>query len=527
MKNFQKRKDGSILNHPIMRFLPLIPRPRELQINHETFALSRATTIHSESDLARNAIDWFVHALYRQSGVMLAQNQGQAAQINLIAQAGLAPESYNLSVAPGGIEVRARDASGFFYALVTLLQTVPFDAATAPGEWDLPALEIADGPRFGWRGLMLDSARHFQPVAWIKKFIDAMALHKFNRLHWHLVDDQGWRIEIEKYPALTSVSAWRKQSRVGHEIGAAEGAFDGRPHGGFYTKAELREVVAYARARGVTIVPEIEMPGHASSVVAAYPRLACADGPFEVETRWGVFEDVYCAGNDETIGFLEDVLDEVLEIFPSEFIHVGGDECPKTRWKACPKCQARIQNEGLKDEDELQSWVIRHFDEFLAARGRRLIGWDEILEGGLAPRAAVMSWRSEAGGIEAAELGHDVVMAPNQSTYFDSYQSADSAAEPLAIGGCLTLRDAYCYEPLPAALDAHAARVLGAQGQLWTEYMPDTVHLEYMAFPRACALAERLWSARESRDFADFEARLRGHLRLLDRLDVNYRALEN
>ena len=374
---------------------------------------------------------------------------------------------------------------------------------------------------------MLDSARHFQPVAWIEKFIDAMALHKFNVLHWHLADDQGWRIEIERYPALTSVSAWRAQSRVGHEIGAAPDAFDGRPHGGFYSQTELRDMVEYARQRGVTIVPEIEMPGHASAVLAAYPELACADGPFKVEARWGIFDDVYCAGNDETLRFLENILDEVMAIFPSQFIHIGGDECYKTRWKECPKCQARIQNENLADEDELQSWFVRHFDEYLNARGRRLIGWDEILEGGLARHAAVMSWRGEAGGIAAARAGHDVVMAPHGSTYFDAYQSADRDGEPLAIGGCLSLEAVYSYEPIPAQLDAATAtHVLGAQAQLWSEYLPDTFHLEYMAFPRACALAERLWSASATHDFADFESRLRHHLRLLNRLNVNYRALD-
>ena len=281
------------------------------------------------------------------------------------------------------------------------------------------------------------------------------------------------------------------------------------------------------RARGITVLPEIEMPGHATSVIAAFPELSCAGGPFEVTPQWGIFDDVYCAGNDAVFEFLENVLAEVLEIFPSEFIHIGGDECHKTRWKECPKCQARIKAEGLADEDELQSWFVRHFDRFLTQRGRRLIGWDEILEGGLAGNAAVMSWRSEAGGIAAAKIGHDVVMAPHQQTYLDKCQSADSASEPLSIGGCLSLQDVYNYEPIPAAMnEAEAAHVLGGQGQLWAEYFPDTVHLEYMAFPRACALAEVLWSASEKRDFADFEARLKGHLRLLDRMGVNYRALK-
>lgn len=509
-----------------MQSFTMIPQPAQLQRSDGYFALSHTVTVHGDSNLARNAIDWFVQTFYQQSGVKLGQSD--SAQINLREQSDIAPESYALGIAPDGIEIRASDANGYLYGMVSLLQTIPFDSPSNSGEWALPALEIYDEPRFGWRGLMIDSVRHFQSVCWIKKFINAMALHKFNRLHWHLVDDQGWRVEIEKYPLLTSVSAWRAQSRVGHEDAGGPDDFDGRPHGGFYSKAELREVVAYALARGITVVPEIEMPGHATSVIAAYPALSCAGGTFEVTPRWGIFDDVYCAGSDETIRFLEGVLDEVLEIFPSEFIHIGGDECPKTRWKECPKCQARIESEGLKDEDELQSWLVRHFDKFLTERGRRLIGWDEILEGGLAPHAAVMSWRSEAGGIAAAKIGHDVVMAPHQHTYFDQYQCSDSANEPLAIGGCLSLQNVFDYEPVPAELNAdQAVHVLGGQGQLWSEYLPNTVHLEYMAFPRACALAERLWSAQENRDFADFEARLRGHLKLLDRLGINYRALKH
>ena len=506
----------------------ILPRPQNIISAAEFFTLSQTTPIVSRCELATDAQFWFIDALYRQSGVTLEVSTSDAPNaITLREDKALAPESYALTIAPDGIEITASDASGFLYGLVTLLQIIPFTQPSAPATWLLPALRIEDAPRFDWRGVMLDSARHFQPVSWIKNFIDALALHKLNVLHWHLADDQGWRIEILKYPQLTSVSAWRAQSRVGHEIGAAPDAFDGKPHGGFYSQAELREIVDYARARGITIVPEIEMPGHASAVLAAFPQLACADGPFEVEKQWGVFDDVYCAGNDETFEFLEKVMDEVLAIFPSQFIHIGGDECPKTRWKECPKCQARIGSENLKGEDELQSWFVRHFDKFLSARGRRLIGWDEILEGGLASGAAVMSWRSEAGGIEAARAGHDVVMAPNQTTYLDAYQAEDRMGEPLAIGGFISLQQLYCYEPVPAALGAdEAARVLGAQAQLWTEYMPSPQQVEYMAFPRACALAERLWSAPDRRDFGDFEARLREHLRLLDRMGINYRALD-
>ena len=508
-----------------MSSFPLVPRPLQLETGSGFFSLDAQTSLISFVDEAQNAVQWFRDALYQLSGVTLSSTSETASSTNEIRlQLGeMKPESYALTIAPDGLEIRASDANGFLYALVSLLQLVPLDSPVAPGKWELSALSIEDAPRFGWRGLMLDSVRHFQPVCWVKHFVDAMALHKFNTFHWHLTDDQGWRVEIKKHPALTSISAWRKTTRVGHENQGGEDDFDGRAHGGFYSQAELREVVEYARVRGITVVPEIEMPGHATAVLAAYPQLSCAGGPFEVSPQWGIFDDVFCAGNDDVFRFLEDVLEEVLEIFPSPFIHVGGDECHKTRWKECPKCQARIVDEKLSDENELQSWFVRHFDEWLCERGRRLIGWDEILEGGLAPGAAVMSWRGEEGGIAAARAGHDVVMAPHRSTYFDYYQGPRDL-EPLAIGGDLPIERVYAYQPIPEALsDEESRHVLGGQGQLWTEYMPHEKHVEYMAFPRACALAEALWSD-ENRDFEEFAARLKGHARLLDRMGIGGRS---
>jgi len=505
----------------------LIPRPLQLEVGTGQFRLSRDTTISGDTELARDAIEWFQNALFQQSGVRLSGESKGSGGITLQRQSDLESENYVVFLRPEGVKIRAGDASGFFYGLVSLLQCVPFESPVAPGQWLIPEMTLRDAPRFGWRGLMLDSARHFQPLAWVKRFIDVMALFKFNVLHWHLTDDQGWRIESDKYPALTSTSAWRRQSRVGHELRGGPDDFDGRPHGGFYSKAELREVVAYAAARGISVVPEIEMPGHATAVLAAFPELSCAGGAFEVTPQWGIFDDVFCAGNDEVLGFLEDVLEEVLEIFPSKFIHVGGDECHKARWKACPKCQNRIRSENLKDEDELQSWFVRHFDRFLGERGRRLLGWDEILEGGLAQNVAVMSWRGEDGGIAAARAGHDVIMAPHEQTYFDYYQAADRETEPLSIGGHLPLEKVFAYEPIPAGLSEDEARhVLGGQGQLWTEYLPRTENIEYMAFPRACALSEVLWSAANSRDFEEFSARLGIQLRLLDRMNVNYKPLD-
>jgi hexosaminidase len=360
------------------------------------------------------------------------------------------------------------------------------------------------------------------PVEFVKKYIDLLAIHKMNRFHWHLTEDQGWRIEIMKYPKLAEISAWRDESLIGHASEKPR-QFDGKPHGGFYTQDEIREVVAYAAERYITVVPEIEMPGHSQAALAAYPELSCTGGPFKVQTMWGIHEDVYCAGNEKTFEFLENVLAEVLELFPGEYIHVGGDECPKDRWEKCPKCQSRIKSEGLEDENELQSYFIKRMEKFLNAHDRRLIGWDEILEGGLAPNATVMSWRGEEGGIKAAKAGHDVVMAPTSHTYFDYYQ-ADPENEPLAIGGMLPIETVYSYDPVPAELnEEQITHILGVQAQVWTEYIPTPEKAEYMAYPRACALAEIAWTPADQKDYERFSRSLARHLKRLDMLDVNYR----
>jgi hexosaminidase len=393
--------------------------------------------------------------------------------------------------------------------------------------WNIRSVEIEDYPRFGWRGAMLDVARHFMPKEFVLKFIDLIALHKLNVLHLHLTDDQGWRLEIKRYPRLTEVGAWRKETLVGkYQRDAAAETYDGKPHGGFYTQADVREIVAYANARGVHIVPEIEMPGHGQAAIAAYPELGNTGQQLPVRTRWGICENVFNV-EESTIQFLQNVLAEVLDLFPSPFIHIGGDEAPKTQWKASPAAQTRMRELGLQNEDELQSYFVRRMDAFLNSRGRRLVGWDEILEGGLAPNATVMSWRGEDGGIVAAKAGHDVVMAPNRHTYLDYYQSEDRTTEPLAIGGYIPLAKVYDYEPIPAALSAEEAQhVLGAQGQLWTEYMPTPKQVEYMAFPRLCALAEVLWTPAAAKEYAGFMARLPTHLQRLRILDVNFRQPE-
>jgi len=397
------------------------------------------------------------------------------------------------------------------------------DSAAPPARWVIPAVEIDDAPRFRYRGILLDVARWFYPPEFIEKLIDLLALYKLNTLHLHLTDDQGWRLEIKRYPRLTQVGAWRKETIVGQHFDPYVG--DGTPHGGFYTQEQMRELVAYAAVRHVTIIPEIEMPGHARAALAAYPELSCTGGPFEVSTRWGVHEDIFCPG-EQTFAFLEDVLSEVMQLFPSEYIHIGGDEVPKLEWKDSPVAQAVIRREGLGNEEGLQGYFVRRIEGFLRAHGRRLIGWDETLEGGLAPEATVMSWRGVEGGIEAARQGHDVIMTPANRTYFDYYQG-DPAAEPLAIGGFLPLDSVYAFEPVPGELaPEQAAHVLGAQGNLWTEYIPTPARAEYMMLPRMLALAEVLWSTKETRNWNRFVGRLPAQFARLDVLGAEYRVPE-
>jgi hexosaminidase len=408
--------------------------------------------------------------------------------------------------------------AGLFYGVQTLRQLIP--ARGPAGRRAIPAVTVVDRPRFRYRGMHLDVARHVFPVRFIERYIDLLARYKLNVFHWHLTDDQGWRIEIRKYPRLTEVGAWRRETVREKNLEPYIG--DGIPYGGFYTQAQVREIVSYARRRHVTVIPEIELPGHAQAALAAYPELACTPGPFEVRTTWGVDEDVFCP-TERTFAFLEDVLTEVLALFPSPYIHIGGDEVPKIRWEESAEAQAVMRREGLKDEHELQSWFIRRIERFLTARGRRLIGWDEILEGGLAPQATVMSWRGTAGGVAAAQQGHDAVMTPGSHLYFDYYQG-DPAFEPLAIGGLTPLEKVYAYEPIPDTLTpAEAGHILGAQANVWTEYLKTPAQVEYMALPRMLALAEVVWSPREARDWAGFARRLSPELSRLDRLGVNYR----
>ncbi|MDH3495346.1 MAG: family 20 glycosylhydrolase [Gemmatimonadota bacterium] len=504
----------------------IVPAPATLtrRAGALTFAAITAVTVpdtgHAElRALARMLADELSAPAARTVPVRAADAlAGGTVTIALMLDTALAldPEGYRLTVGPEGARLVAPSPAGLFYGIQTVRQLLP------PGEPGaaLPALEIEDWPRFRYRGMHLDVGRHLFPVAFIKKYIDLMAMYKMNTFHWHLTEDQGWRIEIRKYPRLTTVGAWRQETIREKNFSPYVG--DGTPYGGFYTQAQVREIVTYARARYITIVPEIEMPGHSKAALAAYPELACTPGPFRVATVWGVHEDIYCP-SDATFAFLEDVLTEVMDLFPGQYIHIGGDEAPKTRWERSPVAQAVIRREGLANAHELQSWFIRRIERFLTAHGRRLIGWDEILEGGLAPDATVMSWRGMVGGIAAARQGHDVIMTPSSHVYFDHYQGSP-AFEPLAIGGYAPLEKVYAFEPMPAELTPEEARhVLGAQGNVWTEYIATPEHVEYMAVPRMLALAEVVWSPRERREWSGFVARLPAQLRRLDALDVRYR----
>ncbi|KPL13673.1 MAG: beta-N-acetylglucosaminidase [Bacteroides sp. SM23_62] len=512
--------------------ISILPKPVHIKVNSGLFEITKDTKI---------LVDPEIGSLGEMLSTMLSPSMGFALDVsdgnpvrNSIRLSvnpsleDLGEEGYRLTADKNRVLIEAPAGAGVFYGMQTLRQLLPAevfgDAASEDVRWTIPCVEIKDYPRFKWRGMHLDVCRHFMPVEFVKKYIDLIAIQKMNRFHWHLTEDQGWRIDIRRYPKLAEISAWRDETLVGHYNDEPR-KFDGQPHGGFYTHEEIREVVAYANGRYVTIVPEIEMPGHSQAALAAYPEISCTGGPFKVSTIWGIRKEVYCAGNEKTFEFLENVLREVLELFPGEYIHVGGDECPKDRWEECQKCQDRIRQEGLQDEHELQSYFIKRMEKFLHDNNRRLIGWDEILEGGLAPNAAVMSWRGEAGGIAAARLGHDVVMAPYSHTYFDYYQ-ADPQKEPLAIGGLLPIDTVYAYDPVPAELDEQQQQhILGVQGQVWTEYIPTPEKVEYMAFPRACALAETAWTPADQKDYETFTAALLQHLKRLDFLNVNYRKL--
>ncbi|MBB6120520.1 family 20 glycosylhydrolase [Nocardiopsis algeriensis] len=504
---------------------PLVPRPAQTVPGEGEGLTLTASTRMSADPEARGTLMWLQRELGAATGLPLASGD-EASEIRLSVdpRAGLGREGYRLIVDGEGAIVVGTDPAGVFYGAQTLRQLLPAAAyRKAPlgqARWTLPAVRITDAPRFRWRGMMLDVARHFAPKREVMRCIDLMAMHKLNVLHLHLTDDQGWRIEIRRYPRLTEAASWRTQSQVG---AGKPPVFDGRPHGGFYTQDDIREIVAYAAARHITVVPEIDVPGHTQAAIHAYPELGEA-GQIPVGTQWGIFDEVL-AVTDEALEFCRNVLDEVVELFPGPYVHVGGDECPKDQWRKSESAQRRIEEEGLADEDELQSWFVRRLGEHLASHGRRLVGWDEILEGGLAPGATVMSWRGEEGGIAAARAGHDVVMSPTATSYLD-YRQSDAEDEPVKVGTLLRPEDVYLAEPVPQGLtEEEAEHVLGAQVNVWTEHIDTPRRLDYMLFPRLSAFAEKVWSS-GPRDYAEFEPRLRGHLARLDAAGVEYRPLE-
>ncbi len=424
--------------------------------------------------------------------------------------------AYRLSVDDKGVYIAGDNLEGVFYGIQTLIQLLP-----VPGvAYRLPVsyCEITDYPRFSYRGMHLDCSRHFFSIDFIKQYIDFLAVHKMNKFHWHLTDDQGWRIEIKKYPKLTQVGGWRDGTIIGRYPGTGN---DSIHYGGFYTQDQVKEIVKYAADRYINVIPEIEMPGHAMAALTAYPFLGCTKGPYSVQQTWGVFDDVFCAGNDSTYNFLQDVLDEVMALFPSKYIHIGGDECPKTRWKKCPVCQKRMNNLKLKDEHALQSYFVQRIEKYVNSKGRSIIGWDEILEGGLAPNATVMSWRGEQGGIDAARQNHDVIMTPGDWCYFDHSQSQNE--DSVTIGGYTPLEKVYNYEPIPDSLTTEqATHILGAQANLWTEYIGNESKAEYMIFPRMSALSEVLWCPKGSRSWENFERKLITQFKRYDLWKVNY-----
>ena len=417
-------------------------------------------------------------------------------------------EGYSITVTPKGVEINGKTPAGVFYGIQVLRKSLPVGMATAV---NLPAAQLSGSPRFGYRGMHLDCSRHFFSVETVKHYIDLLALHGMNRFHWHLTDDQGWRVEIKKYPRLTEVGGWRKGTILGHNSPVN----DGIPYGGFYTQDEIRDIVQYAAERYITIIPEIDMPGHMLGALAAYPELGCTGGPYDVWCQWGVTDDILCVGKDHTLQFVKDVLDEVMQLFPGEYIHIGGDESPRTRWQECPLCQQRIKDEGIRAEGKqsaearLQGWFTTQVQHYLAQHGKRIIGWDELLGCDVDASATIMSWTGAEPGAKGAMLGHDVIMTPNTPMYFDHYQTKSYWNEPIAFGGCATLKMVYDFEPVAAQLsDENRHHILGAQANLWTEYVTCEPQIDYQVLPRMAALSEMLWLQPEEKDYTDFKSRL-------------------
>ncbi len=514
----------------------IIPAPKSVEVKSGTFVIAGAPISYESSLDARvvKLINNFASKLSlvtgKESSVQpsLQENKG----ISFTFMGNLADEEYTINSTTEELIISASSYNGFLYAIQSLAQMLPvayYGNEAAPGEnWSIPCVDIKDKPRFAYRGMMLDVCRHFFSVEEVKRYLDIMATYKLNRFHWHLTEDQGWRIEIKKYPKLTEIGSMRDETLIGHS-GEKDEKYDGTPYGGFYTQEQLKDVVAYAADLGITVIPEIDLPGHMIAALASYPELGCTGGPYKVWTKWGVADDVLCVGKESTFKFLEDVLTELIDIFPSEYIHIGGDECPKTAWKNCKKCQARIKALGFKDDEKhtaeqyLQSYVTERIQNFLNSKGRKIIGWDEILEGKLAEGATVMSWRGVQGGIQAANNGFDAIMTPTDYMYFDHYQSDKKDLEPLAIGGFLPIDTVYSYEPLKGFTEEAAKHILGVQANEWTEYIATPEHLEYMLLPRLAALSEVQWCSPEQKNFDRFKQSLvKKHFPIYDKMGYTY-----
>ena len=509
----------------------IIPQPQQVSLQGGVFKVAGAPVSFEGIDArTKAAVMDFATQLTRTTGKPSpVEEMLQGTGFCFVADPTLAPEAYTIDVTSKAVKVVAADFNGFFYALQSLGQMLPpafYGGAKAKADWVLPCVRIADAPRFAYRGMHMDPSRHFWSVDEVKKYLDVMALYKLNRLHWHLTDDQGWRVEIKRYPRLTEIGSQRKETMVKKNFSPYVG--DGQPYGGYYTQDQIREVVAYAESKGITIVPEIDLPGHMLAALAAYPELGCTGGPYDVWTIWGVSEDVLCVGKEETFTFLEGVLTEIMDLFPSEYIHIGGDECPKVRWEECPLCQARIRSLGLRDgeghtkEQLLQNYVTARMQDFLGRHGRKIIGWDEILEGDLQAGATIMSWRGAAGGIEAAGRGFDVIMTPNSHFYFDYYQSEEKDREPFGIGGYVSLEKVYSFDPYDQLSVAAQPHILGVQANLWTEYIATPEHLVYMLLPRMCALSEVQWCGADNRDYDRFLESLKHSGDILDTLGYTW-----
>jgi len=512
--------------------LSIIPKPQEITGGAGSFTISSGTLIASNSEkILATRISYLSNKIQKLSKSGIFLNKGSVRKKNVIelnidtTLIGIDNEGYILDVNTGKVEIKATSEKGIFYGIQTLLQLFPefllTDTVTLAEKIEVPAVHIVDNPRFLYRGMHLDVCRHFFAVETVKKYLDIMAMHKLNTFHWHLTEDQGWRIEIKQYPGLTAIGSVRKETVVRKNFNPYVG--DGKEHKGYYTQEHIKEIVAYAENLEITVIPEIEMPGHSVAALAAYPQLSCTGGPFAVETKWGVFEDIYCAGNDSVFVFMQNVLDEVMALFPSEYIHIGGDEAPKTRWNNCEKCKKRMKDEKLNDAHELQSYFVQRIEKYVNSKGKKIIGWDEILEGGLAPNATVMSWRGITGGIEAAKQKHDVIMTPGSHMYFDHYQ-ADESKEPFAICCFTSLEKVYSFEPVPTELSADQTKyIVGVQANLWTEYIDNQQHLEYMLLPRMSALSEVAWTKAELKNWENFNFRMLAMYNRYQFWNYNYR----